>query len=260
MTLGWVETSITANRREPSGSWKLSSGAAASKRRSVRPMRVATRRTRSISSSSRSTTGGALAPATVAQLEPRRLAAPHVDVLHLGIVEVRLQPAEAHRVGEDSVGHGVLGVEGDRVEAGRQPTFGQPVQLDCDEAAGQLALVVDREAAALTPAARRFGQALPHGAGDLGDEGEVDGGAHWCTVLTCTQVGLGACRGAPVSGSPLRGEQRTVFLRSLRSLIGTRPPGGRPGRRAARPARRPGPGRCATTAGGGGHAVRGGRR
>ena len=48
---------MVANSREPSGSWRFSSGVAASKRRSPRPPRAATSRTSSTSSSSVSTTG-----------------------------------------------------------------------------------------------------------------------------------------------------------------------------------------------------------
>ena len=58
-TDGLDVTAITANRRLPSGSWRLSDGEPLSNRRSVRPTRAAVMRSVSTSSSSLSAMAGA---------------------------------------------------------------------------------------------------------------------------------------------------------------------------------------------------------
>ena len=72
---------------------------------------------------------------------------------------------------------------------------------------------------------------LVSGAAD-GEQGR----GHRCTILLCDQYERVPTRGAPVTGSPLRGEHPTVTRTSLRSVMpGRSPP--RPQRRRRRPAR-----------------------
>ena len=101
---------------------------------------------------------------------------------------------------------------------------------DPGEGVGPVALGLD----ALVPVVERRGRRLDRhllGPGVLAGrlvevpvdrEVELAPLAHWCAIQLGKRVRGVDRRGAPVSRSPLRGEQRTVTWSSLRSLIGRR--------------------------------------
>ena len=104
LTQGRPETSRIACNREPSGSCRFNSGSAASKRRSVRPIRAAAKRTISTSSASSSATGSTSTRRPVAVRDPDAVAAVGGDVGDVVVVEQWLEPAETEQAVVDGGG------------------------------------------------------------------------------------------------------------------------------------------------------------
>ena len=123
-THGLPVTAITANSRPPPGSGTLTRGVARSNRRSSFPARVAIARIRSVSSVSLPAMGAARTRRAPGVLDEHLVAAVGVDRLDVGVVEERLEAAQAeqrveHRLADLPLGAGVQRRRGHRKGRGR---------------------------------------------------------------------------------------------------------------------------------------------
>ncbi len=141
-TAGRDVTPITADNREPSGSRRSSCGLAESNGRLVRPAWAASTWISSTSSSSLSATGPGRLLATVAVLDEDLVAAVDVDVLDLGVVDQRLQPADTEQRRVDRAGDLRVVVRRRRRAALGQLVAGVVLEHLDDQRAGVLALVL----------------------------------------------------------------------------------------------------------------------
>ena len=148
---------MTANRRLPSGSCRLSDGDPLSKRRSVRPTRAAghAQRVDQLLVAVGDRRGPLLA--AVGPGDPHVGVAVGVDVLDRLVVEQPLQRAQAEQGVVDRLGEGGLLLEREGLEPGLELLLGVALEAAVDELAAVLALVGGRHAGAGRPARRPAG-------------------------------------------------------------------------------------------------------